>query len=131
VAESAEEVAEMYRTVIKMASENKINMKNAWSLSLIDHMRDVVNDEEEEKEEDVPKDVRRCSYPLRVPCRMFVSQERRGSVNFQRASCTLDAGVKIYCSRVDDTWATSLGAASILREKERAYARKAFDNGGA
>jgi len=105
VAESAEEVAEMYRTVIKMASENKINMKNAWSLSLIDHMRDVVNDEEEEeKEEDVPK------------------EERRGSVNFQRASCTLDAGVKIYCSRVDDTWATSYRVLESLqrnREKDK------------
>ncbi len=33
-------------------------------------------------------------------------RENRG-VNFQKASCTLDASVKIYSHRVDDTWSTS------------------------
>ena len=28
-------------------------------------------------------------------------------MNFQRASCTLDASVKIYSHRVDDTWSSS------------------------
>ena len=32
---------------------------------------------------------------------------RRG-VNFQKASCTIDASVKIYSHRVDDTWTSSL-----------------------
>ena len=27
---------------LKLASENKINAKNSWSLSLIDHMSDLV-----------------------------------------------------------------------------------------
>ena len=31
----------------------------------------------------------------------------REELNFQRASCTLDASVKIYSYRVDDTWTSS------------------------
>jgi condensin complex subunit 2 len=34
-------------------------------------------------------------------------RETRGNVNFQKASCTLDASIKIYSHRVDDTWSTS------------------------
>ena len=58
---------------IKLASENKITAKNTWSLALIDHLSDLVKTE---KDED-------------------------NNTNFQKASCTLDAGVKIYASRVD------------------------------
>jgi hypothetical protein len=31
----------------------------------------------------------------------------RAQVNFQKASCTLDASIKIYSYRVDDTWSAS------------------------
>lgn len=31
----------------------------------------------------------------------------RAQVNFQKASCTLDASIKIYSYRVDDTWSSS------------------------
>jgi condensin complex subunit 2 len=31
----------------------------------------------------------------------------KGGVNFQKASCTIDASIKIYSNRVDDTWSTS------------------------
>ena len=34
-------------------------------------------------------------------------RDNRGGVNFQKASCTLDASVKIYSHRVDDTWSSS------------------------
>ena len=43
---SADEVAAMYSKTIKMATEGKINAKNAWNLPLIDHMRDVVKGED-------------------------------------------------------------------------------------
>lgn len=36
----------------------------------------------------------------------LIRDESKG-VNFQKASCTLDASVKIYANRVDDTYATS------------------------
>lgn len=58
---------------MKLASENKINSNNSWSLKLIDHLEDIVRME---------KDV----------------DERP---DFQHASMTIEAGVKIYSSRVD------------------------------
>lgn len=69
----------MYKTVIKLSSENKINEKNSWSLDLIDHMGKLIKEE---------------------------SSTSRG-VNFQKASCTLEASVKIYSHRVDDTHTSS------------------------
>ncbi len=36
----------------------------------------------------------------------LIRDESKG-VNFQKASCTLDASVKIYSNRVDDTYSTS------------------------
>jgi len=69
-------VIEMYKTVIQMSSENKLNEKNSWNYDLIDHMGGLIKD------------------------------ESRG-VNFQKASCTLDASVKIYSNRVDDTYTSS------------------------
>ncbi|KAI9668132.1 MAG: hypothetical protein M1821_000952 [Bathelium mastoideum] len=56
---------------MKMATDNKINATNAWNFALIDYFHDM-------------------------------SLLKEGdSVNFQKASCTLDGCVKIYTSRVD------------------------------
>lgn len=68
-----QQVLELYRNSLKLASENKITKDNTWGLDLIDHMSDLVKP----------------------------SDEEQGQTNFQRASCTLDAGVKIYSYRVD------------------------------
>lgn len=67
------QIKELYSNCIKLASENKINQKNTWSLQLIDHINDLVKPSEEDGDQ----------------------------TNFQKASCTLDAGVKIYSYRVD------------------------------
>ena len=83
-------IAEMYKTVIKMSSENKINMKNSWQYDLIDHMGNLIKDD---------------------------ATGQRG-INFQKASCTLDASVKIYSNRVDDTHASSH---RILESLSRTY----------
>ncbi|GAB2274927.1 hypothetical protein Dimus_009696 [Dionaea muscipula] len=71
---SKQQILELFQNCIKLASENKINQKNTWELNLIDHLCDIIKVEEEE--EDV-------------------------ETNFQKASCTLEAGVKIYSLRVD------------------------------
>ncbi|GAB2215043.1 hypothetical protein Drorol1_Dr00019417 [Drosera rotundifolia] len=71
---SKDQVLELFNNCIKLASENKINQKNTWDLNLIDHLCDIVKVEEEEDVE----------------------------TNFQKASCTLEAGVKIYSLRVDN-----------------------------
>ena len=72
-------IVDMYTNIIKLSSENKINEKNSWGLDLIDHMGKLIKAD---------------------------STKQRG-VNFQKASCTLDASVKIYSNRVDDTYSHS------------------------
>lgn len=104
---SSEEVAEMYRKVIKMASENKITTKNAWSLSLIDHMSEVVvGADDDDVDDQVDREKR-------------LRQRQEHAVNFQKASCTLEAGVKIYCSRVDDTFDSSVRALERLHRRSQ------------
>ena len=76
--------------------EGKINAKNAWNLPLIDHMRDVVKGED--------------------------STDKRAAArgqDFQKASCTIEAGMKIYCSRVDDTLTTSYRVLESLQGQGR------------
>ncbi|KAJ4848570.1 hypothetical protein Tsubulata_040953 [Turnera subulata] len=68
-----QQILDLFQNCIKLASENKINQKNTWELNLIDHLCEIIKVEEE-------KDV---------------------ETNFQKASCTLEAGVKIYSLRVD------------------------------
>ncbi|XVE78431.1 hypothetical protein DITRI_Ditri13aG0144500 [Diplodiscus trichospermus] len=69
---SKNQILELFQNCIKLASENKINQKNTWELNLIDHLREIIKVEENDVE-----------------------------TNFQKASCTLEAGVKIYSLRVD------------------------------
>ncbi|KAI3497275.1 hypothetical protein L1887_39768 [Cichorium endivia] len=79
-----EQIIELFQNCIKLASENvsttlsasKINQKNTWELNLIDHIHDIIKVEENDAE-----------------------------TNFQKASCTLEAGVKIYSTRVDSVHA--------------------------
>ncbi|KAM6572607.1 hypothetical protein CsatA_016687 [Cannabis sativa] len=68
-----QQIFELFQNCIKLASENKINQKNTWELNLIDHLTEIIKVEEENNME----------------------------TNFQKASCTLEAGVKIYSLRVD------------------------------
>ncbi|KAG6661209.1 condensin complex subunit 2 isoform X1 [Carya illinoinensis] len=68
-----QQILDLFRNCIKLASENKINQKNTWELNLIDHLTEIIKVEEEDDAE----------------------------TNFQKASCTLEAGVKIYSLRVD------------------------------
>ncbi|KAG8488359.1 hypothetical protein CXB51_016381 [Gossypium anomalum] len=68
-----DQILELFQNCIKLASENKINQKNTWELNLIDHLRDIIK----------------------------VEGENDVETNFQKASCTLEAGVKIYSLRVD------------------------------
>ncbi|TVU33960.1 hypothetical protein EJB05_15779, partial [Eragrostis curvula] len=68
-----DQVMDLFHNCIKLASENKINQRNTWELGLIDHLSEIIQAGEEEDDE----------------------------TNFQKASCTLEAGVKIYSLRVD------------------------------
>ncbi|CAK7349006.1 unnamed protein product [Dovyalis caffra] len=68
-----QQILDLFHNCIKLASENKINQKNTWELSLIDHLAEIIK----------------------------VEEENDAETNFQKASCTLEAGVKIYSLRVD------------------------------
>ncbi|KAJ1916749.1 hypothetical protein H4219_003619 [Mycoemilia scoparia] len=68
---SPEELNQRYEEWMKIAADNKINMNNTWDFALIDYFYDM----------NLLKD--------------------GDSINFQKASCTLDGCVKIYSSRVD------------------------------
>ena len=70
---SSGELKMMLGQCLKMASENKITAHNTWGLPLIEHLDDLIQEE---------------GYSGR-------------RTNFQKASVTLDAGVKIYSYRVD------------------------------
>ncbi|KAI8086723.1 condensin complex subunit 2/barren [Halteromyces radiatus] len=75
---SPEQMYSNFEEWIKMATDNKINAANSWNFALIDYFHEMT----------------------------FI---REGdSINFQRASCTLDGCVKIYTSRVDSV-ATETG----------------------
>ncbi|KAI0820368.1 barren [Trametes gibbosa] len=58
---------------MKMATDNKINAANSWNFALIDYFHDM----------------------------SLLRNDTDNSINFQRASCTLDGCVKIWTSRVD------------------------------
>lgn len=59
---------------MKMATDNKINPTNTFSIALIDYFHDMS---------------------------LLRSDSGDGSINFQKASCTLDGCVKVWTSRVD------------------------------
>jgi condensin complex subunit 2 len=101
---------EMYQTAIRMNAENKINTTNSWNLHIIDQMDAFLslNDGNETN----------SSLRSNAQDQMAVSgDESNGTtvaptetstrVNFTKASCTLDASVKIYSYRVDDVHLTS------------------------
>lgn len=83
-----DQLSDLYTECIKLATTNKINQQNTWSLHLIDNMEDVMNQEDEEAGEE--KSFRQKN-----------SKNNQRMFNFQKASCTLDASVMIYSYRVD------------------------------
>ncbi|KAK3921405.1 Condensin complex subunit 2 [Frankliniella fusca] len=91
---STAQLAEHYASCIKLSTENKITVKNAFSLQLIDYMS------------------------------MMLKRHDKQMEDFQVASCTLDASTKIYSFRVDAVhsdvvqMATTMGRAEASRKKK-------------
>jgi condensin complex subunit 2 len=94
---SSSQLEDLFKNCIKLSTENKINVKNTWSLNLIDYIDEVITSSTVGKNE--------------------VS-------NFQVASCTLDASVKIYSCRVDSVHSD---AYKVLGGLSRADAKKQIE----
>jgi hypothetical protein len=97
---SQENMTEVYQKAIRMNAENRINATNSWNLSLIDHLDQFL----------VPTGSANMSM-----------EDTLGpitGVNFTKASCTLDASVKIYSYRVDDVHLTSYKVLANLNRTE-------------
>jgi Condensin complex subunit 2 len=87
-APESEQLGELYKRAIRMNAENRINSGNSWNLKLIENMDKLTTNENGE------------------------------TVNFTKASCTLDASVKIYSYRVDDVHLTSYKVLANLNRND-------------
>lgn len=85
---SADKLKEHYTHCIQLSATNKINIKNAFGLHLIDYMSELIKQAEH--------------------------NQAKGFVNFKLAGTALDAGAKIYCHRVDSVHAEAQKVASSL-----------------
>lgn len=92
---STQNLNKLYTQAIRMNNENKINASNSWNLSLIDHLDRVAMSKG-------ASNMVESSSSRTLDDSLVV-----GGVNFTKASCTLDASVKIYSYRVDDVHLSS------------------------
>lgn len=99
--EQREKLNEMYSKAIQLNAANKINAVNSWGLNIIDKMDKFLGDDEDDNGTS-PNVVQ--NLPVDDAADSAVKEKR---VNFTKASCTIDACVKIYSYRVDDAHLTS------------------------
>lgn len=104
---SSTNLGEVYQNAIRMNAENKINASNSWNLNLIDHLDRFVSSSTNTLARETNT----------VPLSLEKETEESG-VNFTKASCTLDASVKIYSYRVDDVHLTSYKVLANLNRTE-------------
>lgn len=97
---SSAQLAEHYASCIKLSTENKITVKNAFSLQLIDYMS------------------------------MMLKRHDNKMEDFQVASCTLDASTKIYSFRVDAVHSDVVQMASNIGRVDTNKKKRNTDDGG-
>lgn len=93
-APESEQLGELYKRAIRMNAENRINAGNSWNLKLIENIDRLIINED------------------------AVDTTSESTVNFTKASCTLDASVKIYSYRVDDVHLTSYKVLANLNRND-------------
>lgn len=132
----------MFTTVLKMSSENKINAKNTWSLPLIDHMERIIYAAGGDEEGDSMGAGATRGGPAAAAAAATSAHGRKAGgngrsaaidaamMNFQKASCTLDASIKIYASRVDDVWSSSYRVLENLSRTDRKDGKPEADGAG-
>lgn len=113
--ERQEKLGEMYRQAIRLNAANKINAGNSWGLNLIDNIDKFLGDDEDEDSSVMVHNKDKGEY-LEGQDKHDNGKEKR--VNFTKASCTLDASVKIYSFRVDDVHLTSYKVLANLNRSD-------------
>lgn len=108
-ATSLDNLGEVYRKAIRMNAENRINAANSWNLNLIDHLDRFVAPE---------------LRSTNLASTMDDTLSAATGVNFTKASCTLDASVKIYSYRVDDVHLTSYKVLANLNRTDNTTTNK-------
>ena len=93
--ETPANLSELYQKAIRMNAENKINAGNSWNLRLIENIDLFLGNNDDND----------CINNISDNGSSPTTNSTR--VNFTKASCTLDASVKIYGYRVDDVHLTS------------------------
>ena len=98
-----EQVTALYSQCIQLSTDNKIDVKNAWSLRLIDYIDDVLKSDQVEanSHETNFQKARYASKGAKAPLFNHYQQNFMSSRLCMIFSCTLDASVKIYSYRVD------------------------------
>ncbi|GAU17138.1 hypothetical protein TSUD_106370 [Trifolium subterraneum] len=103
------QILELFQNCIKLASENKINQKNTWDLDLIDHLTDIIRADDDNNDAET-------NFQMLDFLNYFFVYNCTDGMNY-RASCTLEAGVKIYSLRVDSVYSE---AYKVLARMNRA-----------
>lgn len=88
---------------MKMATDNKINVSNTWNFALIDYFHDMS---------------------------LLRSDNGDGTINFQKASCTLDGCVKVWTSRVDSVVVETGKLLSGLQDEGKENNKNSRTRGG-
>mmetsp|Transcript_26585 Transcript_26585/g.62176 ORF Transcript_26585/g.62176 Transcript_26585/m.62176 type:complete len:912 (+) Transcript_26585:145-2880(+) len=110
---SSTSLGEVYRNAIRMNAENRINAANSWNLNLIDHLDRFIAPElrSDSGGGSGGRQLHRMNggstNTIRSKMESTMDATLISGVNFTKASCTLDASVKIYSYRVDDVHLTS------------------------
>ncbi|KAL7558885.1 hypothetical protein ACA910_019421 [Epithemia clementina (nom. ined.)] len=109
---SRKSLALIYKEEIRLNAENKINSANSWDLKMIDNLEKfLTEDDDESSGEDRNVETTRAREST--------------TVNFTKASCSLDASVKIYGHRVDNVYLTSY---KVLANLNRSHSNKQHTN---
>lgn len=108
-----ENLGEVYRQAIRMNAENKINAGNSWGLKLIENMDKLVHGDDD--------------GGAAGGAGGAGGDGGATGVNFTKASCTLDASVKIYGYRVDDVHLTSYKVLHNLNRTDAGGGKKGRD----
>jgi len=97
-----EQLTEIYNRAVRLNAENRINGQNTWGLNLIDNMERILHSKEDEGNDDGA-----ASKTGNDSASTGNRKIGKNDVNFTKASCTLDASIKIYSYRVDDVHLSS------------------------